>query len=153
MAASEENSSLFPIFILTIMAIPLVPYTILKLCRAASTKTKSIHCKCSECTRSGKYRKSIFKRVSSFLVPWSSPQLHISHKVPLFYLTMVSILAFLQISNFSTYSNLTLILLWVVMIVLVYYIKNMSREVNILIKIWTLVEYLNWFICLHVTSF
>jgi len=48
---------------------------------------------------------------------------------------MVSILAFLQISNFSTYSNLTLILLWVVMIVLVYYIKNMSREVNILIKI------------------
>ncbi|KAK7816192.1 dnaj protein erdj2a, partial [Quercus suber] len=97
MAASEENSSLFPIFILTIMAIPLVPYTILKLCRAASTKTKSIHCKCSECTRSGKYRKSIFK----------------------------------QISNFSTYSNLTLILLWVVMIVLVYYIKNMSREIQV----------------------
>ncbi|XP_030943037.1 dnaJ protein ERDJ2A-like [Quercus lobata] len=97
MAASEENSSLFPIFILTIMAIPLVPYTILKLCRAASTKTKSIHCKCSECTRSGKYRKSIFKRIS----------------------------------NFSTYSNLTLILLWVVMIVLVYYIKNMSREIQV----------------------
>ncbi|KAK9989808.1 hypothetical protein SO802_030047 [Lithocarpus litseifolius] len=97
MAASEENSSLFPIFILTIMAIPLVPYTIHKLCRAASTKTKSIHCKCSECTRSGKYRKSIFKRIS----------------------------------NFSTYSNLTLILLWVVMIVLVYYIKNMSREIQV----------------------
>ncbi|KAM3693846.1 hypothetical protein ACJW31_07G015200 [Castanea mollissima] len=97
MAASEENSSLFPIFILTIMAIPLVPYTILKLCRAASTKTKSIHCKCSECTCSGKYRKSIFKRIS----------------------------------NFSTYSNLTLILLWVVMIVLVYYIKNMSREIQV----------------------
>lgn len=66
MAASEENSALFPIFILTIMAIPIVPYTITKLCRAATKKSKSIHCHCSECTRSGKYRKSIFKRVRSF---------------------------------------------------------------------------------------
>ncbi|KAJ6752619.1 SEC63 DOMAIN-CONTAINING [Salix koriyanagi] len=97
MAASEENSALFPIFILTIMAIPLVPYTVMKLCRAASKKSKSIHCNCSECVRSGKYRKSIFERIS----------------------------------NFSTYSNLTLILLWVVMIFLVYYIKNMSREIQV----------------------
>ena len=64
MAASEENSALFPIFIITIMAIPLVPYTVMKLCRAASKKSKIIHCNCSECLRSGKYRKSIFKRVS-----------------------------------------------------------------------------------------
>ncbi|GLT31231.1 hypothetical protein SLA2020_059810 [Shorea laevis] len=97
MAASEENSALFPIFILTIMALPLVPYTILKLCRAASKKTKSIHCQCMECSHSGKYRKSIFKKIS----------------------------------NFSTYSNLTLVLLWVVMIFLVYYIKNMSREIQV----------------------
>ncbi|PQM40224.1 dnaJ protein ERDJ2A [Prunus yedoensis var. nudiflora] len=97
MAASEENSALFPIFILTIMALPLVPYTITKLCRAASKKTKSIHCQCSECFRSGKYRRSIFKRIS----------------------------------NFSTWSNLTLVLLWVIMIVLVYYIKNMSREIQV----------------------
>lgn len=67
MAASEENSALFPIFILTIMALPLVPYTILQLCRAFSKKTKTIHCECSECSHSGKYRKSIFKRVS-FLI-------------------------------------------------------------------------------------
>ncbi|KAJ6370667.1 hypothetical protein OIU77_001221 [Salix suchowensis] len=100
MAASEENSALFPIFILTIMAIPLVPYTVMKLCRAASKKSKSIHCNCSECVRSGKYRKSIFEKGES-------------------------------ISNFSTYSNLTLILLWVVMIFLVYYIKNMSREIQV----------------------
>ncbi|XP_021826844.1 dnaJ protein ERDJ2A-like [Prunus avium] len=97
MAASEENSALFPIFILTIMALPLVPYTITKLCRAASKKTKSIHCQCSECFRSGKYRRSIFKRIS----------------------------------NFSTWSNLTLVLLWVIMIVLVYYIKNMNREIQV----------------------
>ncbi|RDX70315.1 DnaJ protein ERDJ2A [Mucuna pruriens] len=97
MAASEENSALFPIFILTIMAIPIVPYTITKLCRAASKKSKSIHCHCSECSRSGKYHKSIFKRIS----------------------------------NVSTCSNLTLLLLWVVMIILVYYIKTMSREIEI----------------------
>ncbi|KAF2312220.1 hypothetical protein GH714_028598 [Hevea brasiliensis] len=97
MAASEENSALFPIFILTIMALPLVPYTIMKLCRAASKKSKSINCRCSECFRSGKYHKSIFKRIS----------------------------------NFSTCSNLTLILLWIIMIFLVYYIKNMSREIQV----------------------
>ncbi|XP_077233018.1 dnaJ / Sec63 Brl domains-containing protein [Tasmannia lanceolata] len=96
MAASEENSSLFPIFILTIMALPLVPYTIIKLCRAASKKIKPIHCQCSTCSRSGKYRKSIFKRIS----------------------------------NFSTWSNLTLVLLWVIMGFLVYYIKHISREVQ-----------------------
>ncbi|CAN1158604.1 DnaJ protein ERDJ2A [Linum perenne] len=94
MAATEENNALFPIFILTIMALPMVPYTITKLCRAASKKPKTLHCSCSECNRSGKYRKSVFKRIS----------------------------------NFSTYSNLTLILLWIVMIFLVSYIKNMSRE-------------------------
>ncbi|KAL2327529.1 hypothetical protein Fmac_020956 [Flemingia macrophylla] len=97
MAASEENSALFPIFILTIMAIPIVPYTITKLCRAATKKSKSIHCQCSECSRSGKYHKSIFKRIS----------------------------------NVSTCSNMTLLLLWVVMIILVYYIKTMSREIEI----------------------
>jgi translocation protein SEC63 len=73
MAASEETSALFPIFILTIMAIPIVPYTITKLCRAASKKSKSIHCQCNDCSRSGKYRKSIFQRVRSI-----SPYLHFS---------------------------------------------------------------------------
>lgn len=64
MADSGENSALFPIFILSIIALPLVPYTILKLLRAASKEEKSIHCACSVCSRSGKYRKSIFRRVS-----------------------------------------------------------------------------------------
>ncbi|KAL4272744.1 hypothetical protein GQ457_13G026830 [Hibiscus cannabinus] len=50
MAASEENSVLFPIFILTIMALPLVPYTILKLCRAASKKAKVNGIRCSCCS-------------------------------------------------------------------------------------------------------
>lgn len=97
MAATEENSQLFPIFILTIMALPLVPYTILKLCRAFSKKIKTIHCQCSECARSGKYKKSIFKRIS----------------------------------NFSTCSNLSLVLLWVIMIILIYYIKSTSREMQV----------------------
>lgn len=34
-----------------------------------------------------------------------------------------------QISNFSTWSNLTILLLWIVVIFLVYYIKLSSREV------------------------
>ncbi|KAL2922083.1 DnaJ protein ERDJ2A [Bienertia sinuspersici] len=97
MAASEENSSLFPIFILTMMALPLVPYTIMKLCRAASKKAKPLHCQCAVCARSGKYHKSLFKRVS----------------------------------NFSTCSNLTLVLLWVIVAFLVYYIKNMSRDIQV----------------------
>lgn len=63
MAAAEENTSLFLIFILTMIALPLVPYTIMRLCRAASEKAKTIHCRCSGCHRSGKYRKSIYKRV------------------------------------------------------------------------------------------
>ncbi|XP_057531686.1 dnaJ protein ERDJ2A [Amaranthus tricolor] len=97
MAASEENSSLFPIFILTMMALPLVPYTILKLCRAAKKKAKSLHCQCSVCSQSGKYHKSLFKRIS----------------------------------NFSTCSNMTLVLLWAIMAFLVYYVNNMSGEIQV----------------------
>ncbi|XP_022846713.1 dnaJ protein ERDJ2-like [Olea europaea var. sylvestris] len=97
MAASEENSALFPIFILTLMALPLVPYTIVQLCHAVTRKATNINCQCSVCFRSGKYRKSIFKRIS----------------------------------NFSTYSNLTLVLLWIVMAILVYYIKHISTEIQI----------------------
>nr|XP_016512469.1 PREDICTED: dnaJ protein ERDJ2A-like [Nicotiana tabacum] len=97
MAASEENSALFPIFVLTLMALPLVPYTIVNLFGAFKKKAAKINCQCSVCVRSGKYHKSIFKRIS----------------------------------NFSTYSNLTLVLLWVVMAVLVYYIKHISTEFQI----------------------
>ncbi|KAM0948392.1 hypothetical protein DsansV1_C06g0058921 [Dioscorea sansibarensis] len=95
MAASEENSALFPIFILTVMALPLVPYTIVNLCHAASRKAKAIHCHCSECSRSGKYRKSVFKRIL----------------------------------NFSTCSNMMLLLFWVIMGILVYFIKHINREI------------------------
>ncbi|KAG6535052.1 hypothetical protein ZIOFF_000006 [Zingiber officinale] len=109
MAASEENSSLFPIFILTIMAIPIVPYTILRLCRAFTKKTKTIHCQCNVCSHSGKYQKSIFKRIS----------------------------------NFSTCSNLTLLLLWVLMGILVYYIKHISREIEF--SFMVLILFLNCF--------
>lgn len=97
MANSEENNALFPIFILSMIALPLVPYTLLKLFHAASKKAKSIHCACSDCARSGKYRKSVFKRIA----------------------------------NVSTCGNLTLVLLWVIMGFLVYYIKNMSREIQV----------------------
>lgn len=34
-----------------------------------------------------------------------------------------------QISNFSTYSNLTVLLLWVVVVILSFYIKHLNTEV------------------------
>lgn len=68
MGASEENSALFPIFVFTIMALPLVPYTIVKILNTFSKKAMTIHCQCSVCSRSGKYRKSIFKRVDMLLI-------------------------------------------------------------------------------------
>lgn len=64
MAEGDENSALFPIFILTMMAIPLVPYTIMKLFRAVSKKGKSLHSEDLSGQQSGKYHKSVFKRVS-----------------------------------------------------------------------------------------
>ncbi|PKU73707.1 dnaJ protein ERDJ2 [Dendrobium catenatum] len=96
MATPEENGSLFPIFILTMMALSVVPYTIVRLSRSVTRKTRTIHCQCSVCSRSGKYKRSILKRIS----------------------------------NFSTCSNLTILLLWVIMVILVYYIKRTSREIQ-----------------------
>lgn len=69
MVESEENGVLFPIFILTIIAIPLVPYTFVKLSRAFSKKQRSIHCQCLDCDRSGKYKRSLSQRVSIFSFP------------------------------------------------------------------------------------
>ncbi|KAK6937960.1 DnaJ domain, partial [Dillenia turbinata] len=46
-------------------------------------------------------------------------------------LPVSSMLSFGEISNFSTCSNLTLVLLWIIVIGLVYYIKNMSREIQV----------------------
>lgn len=66
MAALEENGALFPIFILSTVALTLVPYTILKLINASSHKTKKIHCECSVCSQSGKHRQSITKKFSKF---------------------------------------------------------------------------------------
>ncbi|KAG8083321.1 hypothetical protein GUJ93_ZPchr0015g6774 [Zizania palustris] len=131
MAATEENSSLFLIFILTMIALPLVPYTIMRLCRAATVKAKTIHCRCSGCHRSGKYRKSIYKRVR-FAVPFDALlKLCTLGMWCVTYFVVVLLFIVLQISNFSTCSNLTILLLWIVMIFLVYYIKHVSREVQV----------------------
>ncbi|KAK8939642.1 Chaperone protein dnaJ 49 [Platanthera guangdongensis] len=96
MAAVEDNGILFSIFILTIMALLLVPYTVIRLCMAFTKKRKDLHCQCSQCLCSGKYRKSIFRRISIFL----------------------------------TCGNVTLMLLWVMMAVLVHHISNISRQIQ-----------------------
>ncbi|KAL1545728.1 DnaJ protein erdj2 [Salvia divinorum] len=97
MAAAEENSALFPIFVLTMIALPLVPYTFVNLYLTFRKKSQNINCRCSACFCSGKYRKSIFRRIS----------------------------------NFSTYSNLTVLLLWVVVVLLSFYIKHINTEIQI----------------------
>uniref|UniRef100_A0A7N0ZV49 J domain-containing protein n=1 Tax=Kalanchoe fedtschenkoi TaxID=63787 RepID=A0A7N0ZV49_KALFE len=94
MADNGENSALFPIFILTMIALPLVPYTLMKLIRAFSKKAKKIHCECSVCSGSGKYHNSVLKRISGVV----------------------------------TCGNLMLVLLWIIVLFLVSYIQNMSRE-------------------------
>lgn len=96
MAASEEMSSLFPIFILSVLGLFVIPWTIYRLIKAAERKNQNIHCVCSLCSRSAKYRSSLVKKVG----------------------------------NFSTCSNVTLILMWVIMAFLVYYIKLMTQEVQ-----------------------
>lgn len=75
MAASEEMSSLFPIFILSVLGLFVVPWTIYRVSTAASNKSKNLHCRCSECMRSPKYQTSLLKRVCQlfpfvFLFTW-----------------------------------------------------------------------------------
>ncbi|KAF2580061.1 hypothetical protein F2Q68_00004090 [Brassica cretica] len=45
------------------MAIPVVPYTMVKLSRAVSKKQRTIRCQCLECDSSGKFKRSLFKKV------------------------------------------------------------------------------------------
>ncbi|XP_076938629.1 dnaJ protein ERDJ2A-like [Bidens hawaiensis] len=97
MPVSEDNSGLFPFFILTTMALLLVPYTIVKLCHAATKKAKTVSCKCSVCSRSVKYHKSIFKKILSV----------------------------------STWSNLILLLSWIVMGLLVNYVNHLDHEIEV----------------------
>ncbi|EPS60101.1 hypothetical protein M569_14703, partial [Genlisea aurea] len=62
MAEAEENTLLFPIFVLTLILLPLVPYTFVNVYQKFKKKKSSINCRCSACFRSGKYRKSILKQ-------------------------------------------------------------------------------------------
>ncbi|XP_076883002.1 dnaJ protein ERDJ2A-like [Bidens hawaiensis] len=97
MAISEDNSGLFPIFILTMLTLLVVPCTIIKLCRAASKKAKAVSCQCSVCSRSVKYDKSIFKKILSV----------------------------------STWSNLILLLSWIMIGVLVDYVNHLDHEIEV----------------------
>ncbi|CAN6983455.1 unnamed protein product [Brassica oleracea var. botrytis] len=45
------------------MAIPVVPYTMVKLSRAVSKKQRTIRCQCLECDSSGEFKRSLFKKV------------------------------------------------------------------------------------------
>lgn len=66
MAASEEMSSLFPIFILSVLGLFVIPWTIYRLIKAAERKKQNIHCACSLCSRSPKYRTSLLRKIGNF---------------------------------------------------------------------------------------
>eukprot|EP00249_Psilotum_nudum_P018900 c27009_g1_i1 orf=148-2214(+) len=66
MADSEEMSSLFPIFILSVMGLFVVPWTIFRIAKAVERKAKDIHCSCALCARSGKFRTSLLTKVGNF---------------------------------------------------------------------------------------
>ena len=67
-AAAEEMSSLFPIFILSVLGLFVIPWTIYTLIKAVEQKKKSIHCLCSLCVRSAKYRTSFIRKVPAYLI-------------------------------------------------------------------------------------
>jgi hypothetical protein len=66
MATSEEMSSLFPIFILSVLGLFVIPWTIYRLSKFAQNKKKITRCMCSICTRSAKYRTSFIGKVNKF---------------------------------------------------------------------------------------
>jgi len=85
---------LFPIFILSVLGLFVVPWTLYRLTTVATGKGKNLHCRCSECMRSPKHQTSLFKRIG----------------------------------RVSTFSNVTLVLLWIIMAFLVYYIRASTQE-------------------------
>ncbi|KAJ7568230.1 hypothetical protein O6H91_01G024300 [Diphasiastrum complanatum] len=89
MAVSEDMSSLFPIFILSVLGLFVIPWTIYRITKAVKRHSRNMHCRCSLCLRSPKYKTSLLTRIGKF----------------------------------STVGNVTLVLLWMVMTMLVYYIK------------------------------
>ncbi|EFJ34057.1 hypothetical protein SELMODRAFT_439099 [Selaginella moellendorffii] len=66
MAASEEMSSLFPIFILSVLGLFVVPWTIYRLARAARRQGRNLHCHCSLCAKSPKYQVSLWRKLGRF---------------------------------------------------------------------------------------
>ncbi|KAG6542072.1 hypothetical protein Mapa_016536 [Marchantia paleacea] len=67
MAASEEMSSLFPIFILSVMGLFTVPWTIYRISNLTGMRKKNLNCRCSECIRAPKNQTSLSQKIWKFL--------------------------------------------------------------------------------------
>ncbi|CAM6127288.1 unnamed protein product [Calypogeia fissa] len=67
MVANEEMSSLFPIFVISVLGLVTTPWTIYRISGAVARKRKNLHCRCSECMQSSKYQTSFSKKVWNFL--------------------------------------------------------------------------------------
>lgn len=61
----EEMSALFPIFLLSMMALVVIPWTIARLLGvSARHRQRAPHCPCSLCKRAPKHQTSLAKQVS-----------------------------------------------------------------------------------------
>ncbi|KAL3688234.1 hypothetical protein R1sor_014543 [Riccia sorocarpa] len=67
MADNDDMSSLFPIFILSVMGLFTVPWTIYRISSYAGSRKKNLNCRCSECMRAPKNRVSFYQKVWRFL--------------------------------------------------------------------------------------
>ncbi|KAL2630326.1 hypothetical protein R1flu_015012 [Riccia fluitans] len=67
MADNDDMSSLFPIFILSVMGLFTVPWTIYRISSYAGTRKKNLNCRCSECMRAPKNQVSFYQKVWRFL--------------------------------------------------------------------------------------
>eukprot|EP00271_Cylindrocystis_brebissonii_P015506 TRINITY_DN38414_c0_g1_i1.p1 TRINITY_DN38414_c0_g1~~TRINITY_DN38414_c0_g1_i1.p1 ORF type:complete len:712 (+),score=130.13 TRINITY_DN38414_c0_g1_i1:204-2339(+) len=68
MAQTDDMSSLFPVFLLSILALFTVPWTITAIFQGAvGPKVKSRRCPCSQCTRATKNRDSLATTIGGFL--------------------------------------------------------------------------------------
>ncbi|KAF3511323.1 hypothetical protein F2Q69_00005048 [Brassica cretica] len=100
-----QPCALFPIFILTIMAIPVVPYTMVKLSRAVSKKQRTIRCQCLECDSSGKFKRSLFKKNTLLLLnlpfPFAKAFVLLDHNHVMLYVALSSETHFAKIEKRS----------------------------------------------------
>jgi translocation protein SEC63 len=63
MAPPEEMSALFPIFLLSMMALVVIPWTVTRVLSSSKNSKRPTHCPCSLCKKAPKNQTSVAKQV------------------------------------------------------------------------------------------